>query len=271
MGIAPRFDRYLGILGLAAGPPDLEHLNALVATQLVRVPFENVSKLYLKKRFGATSAPALEQHLDGIERFRFGGTCYANNPHFFALLRQLGYDVTLCGADMSHPDVHVVSIVCLEGREHLVDVGYGAPFYGPLPRDLASDFEIRFGDCRYLLSPRDAAGRSRLTVLRDGRDLHGYLAKPAPREIGEFQAVIADSYRDTATFMNAVVVERFFPDRSVRIHNLSVTGSTPDGAITTRLQDRDQLVQAIETHAGIPADVVREATEGVRLDADIYG
>jgi hypothetical protein len=76
--------RYLGILGLAAGAPDLEHLRALVAAQLMRVPFENVSKLYLKKRFGATSAPTLEQHLDGIERFRFGGTCYANNPHFYA-------------------------------------------------------------------------------------------------------------------------------------------------------------------------------------------
>ena len=271
MGMPQPFGRYLGILGLAAGPPDLEHLRALVAAQLMRVPFENVSKLYLKKRFGAMSAPTLEEHLDGIERFRFGGTCYANNPHFYALLRQLGYDVALCGADMSRPDVHVVSIVRLGAREHLVDVGYGAPFYGPLPRDLESDFEIRFGDCRYVLSPRDEAGRSRLEVFRGGRDLHGYLAKPVPREIGEFQTVIADSYRETATFMNAVVVERFFLGRSVRIHNLSVTESTPDGATTTRLADRDALIQAIEAHAGIPADVVREATEGVRLDADLYG
>jgi arylamine N-acetyltransferase len=271
MAIAQPFGRYLGILGLAAGPPDLDHLRALVAAQLVRVPFENVSKLYLKKRFGATSAPTLEEHLDGIERFGFGGTCYANNPHFYALLRQLGYDVALCGADMSRPDVHVVSIVRLGGREHLVDVGYAAPFYGPLPRDLESDLEIRFGESRYILSPRDEAGRSRLVVSRGGRNLHGYLAKPTAREIGEFQAVIADSYRETATFMNAVVVERFFPGRSVRIHNLSLTESTPDGATTTPLNDREDLIQAIEAHAGIPADIVREATEGVRLDGEIYG
>ncbi len=271
MSVPEPFARYLGLLGLAAGPPDLEHLNALVAAQLMRVPFENISKLHLKKRSGATSPPTLEEHLDGIERFRFGGTCYANNPHFFALLRQLGYDAALCGADMSRPDVHVVTIVRLGGREHLVDVGYGAPFYAALPRDLASDFEIPFGDCRYILKPQDEAGRSRLTALRGDGELHGYLAKPAAREIGHFRDVMADSYRETSTFMNAVVVARFFPGRSVRIHNLSLTESTAAGATTTPLEDRDALIQAIEAHAGIPADIVREATEGVRLDGDIYG
>jgi arylamine N-acetyltransferase len=271
MEIAEPFGRYLGILGVAAGPPDLDRLSSLVAAQLVRVPFENVSKLYLKKRHGAKSAPTLEEHLDGIERCRFGGTCYANNPHFYALLRRLGYDVALCGADMSRPDVHLVMIVRLGGREHLVDVGFAAPFYGPLPRDLESDLEIRFGETRYVLSPRDEAGCSRMTVSRGGRRVHGYLAKPKARELGEFQTVIAESYHETATFMNAVVVERFFPGRSVRIHNLSLSESTPDGATTTRLADRDDLVQAIEAHAGISADIVRQATEGVRLDGDIYG
>jgi arylamine N-acetyltransferase len=270
MATARSFDRYLAILGVAATPPAPDHLTRLVGAQLVRVPFENVSKLYLRKRFGATSAPSLDEYLDGIERCRFGGTCFASNPHFYRLLRHLGYDVTLCGADMSRPDVHVVSIVRLQGREYLVDVGYAAPFFEPLPRDLATDHEIRFGACRYVLAPQDCRARSRLTVFRHGQEIHGYQARPEPREIGHFREVIAASYRDAATFMNAVVVERFFPGRSVRIHNLSLTESTSDRASVTRLADRDELIQAVERHAEMSADIIRAAVEGVTLEGDLY-
>ena len=271
MGTARSFDRYLAVLGRAPTSPRVDALTRLVSAQLMRVPFENISKLYHRRRFGATTTPGLEDYLAGIEQHGFGGTCYANNPHFYALLRHLGYDVTLCGADMSRPDVHVVSIVRLEGREYLVDVGYAAPFYTPLPRDLESDLEIRFGLCRYVLSPRDSEGRSRLRMIRDGDPVHGYLVKPDARAIEDFDGVIRESYRETATFMNAVVVERFFPGRSVRIHNLTVTESTADGATTTRLADRDELTQAIDHHAGMPVDVVREAIGGVSLEGDIYG
>lgn len=124
------------------------------------------------------------------------------------------------------PDVHVVSMVRLEEREWLVDVGYAAPFFEPLRRDLDTEYEIRFGSCRYVLMPRDRRGCSRLQLFPAGELVHGYLAKPEPRSIGHVEGVIRDSYRDSATFMNALVVERFFPGRSVRIHNLTLTEST---------------------------------------------
>jgi arylamine N-acetyltransferase len=267
---AKTFERYLSILGIEAAPPSLDHLSALVRAQLTRVPFENISKLYLRKTQGASYIPSLEQHLDGIERFSFGGTCYANNPYFYELLRHLGYDIKLCGADMSKPDVHVVSIVRLAGRECLVDVGYGAPFYEPMERGLDRDHEIIFGRNRYVLHPQDGRGRSRMDHFRDGRLIHGYVAKPEPREINHFDEVIRHSYSDAATFMNVVVIERFFPDRSLRFHNFTLTESTSDGAITTRLADRQELIDAVEHHVGISADIVREAVEGIALEADIY-
>ena len=90
------------------------------------------------------------------------------------------------------------------------------------------------------------------------------------RQIEHFKDVIRDSYSDEATFMNVVVIERFFPDRSVRIHNFTITESTPEGALTTRLTDREELAAAIEHHVGIPADIVREAVEGIALEAGIY-
>jgi arylamine N-acetyltransferase len=270
MADAKTFERYLSILGIEAAPPSLDHLHRLVRAQLTRVPFENISKLFLKKTRGASYIPSLEEHLDGIERFSFGGTCYANNPNFYELLRFLGYEVTLCGADMSRPDVHVVSMVDIEGRQYLVDVGYGAPFYEPMKRDLDRPHEIRFGSNRFVLEPQDSAGRSLMTMFRDGLPTHGYTAKPAPRSIGDFEEVIRDSYRESATFMNVLVVERFFPGRSVRVHNFSLTESTPDRATTTRLTDHDELIDAVEHHIGIPADIVREAIEGIALESDIY-
>ncbi len=203
-------ERYLRLLGVPARAPSLAALDELVRAQLTRVPFENVSKLH-RRRAGLRELPDLERHLDGVERHHFGGTCYPNNLHLHGLLAELGYDVRLCGADMTKPDVHLACIVTVDGHEHIVDGGYGAPFLAPLPRDLDRDHVIELGRERYVLRPQDAAGRSRLDLYRDGVLQHGYLLKPEPRRIEEFAAVIADSFRDDATFMNALVAVRFFP------------------------------------------------------------
>ena len=264
------FHRYLEILGVESASPSLDHLHRLVRAQITRVPFENISKLYLKKTRGAAYIPSLEGHLDGIERYNFGGTCYANNPYFAQLLRHLGYDVTICGADMSRPDVHVVSVIRLGGGEYLVDVGYGAPFFKPMPRDLNHKHEITFGRNRYALHPQDETGQSRMDHFRNGELIHGYVVNPSPREIDHFAEIARESYSDAATFMNVVVVERFFANRSVRFHNFNLTESTPEGAITTQLASRDELVDAIEHHCGIPADIVRDAIADIALEADIY-
>src|SRR5512146_169462 len=129
--------RYLDVLGVTATDPSYDGLAELVAAHVTRIPFENVSKLYYKKNLGLTSPPPIELYLDGIEQYHFGGTCYSNNLYLNALLASLGYNVKLCGADMSAPDVHIVSMVRVDGREYIVDAGYGAPFLAPLPRDLA--------------------------------------------------------------------------------------------------------------------------------------
>ncbi len=264
------FERYLSILGIEQEEPSLDHLHRLVRAHLIRVPFENISKLFLKKTQHASFIPSLEKHLDGIEKFNFGGTCYANNPYFAELLRHCGYDVDLCGADMTRPDVHVVSMVRLEEQNYLVDVGYGAPFYGPMLLDLEREHEIVLGENRYLLHPRDKQGRSRMDQLRDGKPIHSYLAKPEPREIDDFAEVIRDSYSDAATFMNVVVVERFFPDHSLRFQNFDLRESTPDATTITRLPDKEELAEAIAHHCGFPGEMVREAIADIALEADIY-
>jgi arylamine N-acetyltransferase len=117
-------DRYLAILGVARREPSLEALRELVAAHLTRIPFENISKLYYRKRLGLVNLPAIRLYLDGIDKYHFGGTCYANNYHFNLLLRSLGYEAKLCAADMKTPQVHALNLIMIEGREYLADTGY---------------------------------------------------------------------------------------------------------------------------------------------------
>ncbi len=213
--------------------------------------------------------PNLARFLDGIERHRFGGTCYSNNFHFHGLLAHLGYRVSLCGADMSAPDVHVVNTVSLAARQYLVDVGYGAPFLSPLPLDLGHDQEVRWGSERYVLKPRDAAGRSRVELHRDGLLRHGYQVNPLPRRIREFESIIAASFDKNATFMNALLLVRFSPGRSLTLRNLTLSEARKGRSSVTQIPGPDALPAVIEQHFGIQQGITRLALEGVDLTANV--
>jgi len=232
-----------------------------VAAQLTRVPFENISKLYNRKHHDLVDLPPLQLYLEGIERYHFGGTCYSNNFHFYSLLASLRYAVKLCAADMRTPDVHVVIMVTVDGRDYLVDAGYGAPFLSPMPRDLATDYVVELGRDRYVLRPQDDNGRSRLEMYRDGHLKHGYLAKPAPRRIEEFRHAIAGSFRPDATFLNSLLLTRFYSDRAVMIHNWTLIESHGSESIVRSLASRDQLIAQVEEHFGMPRRIVAEAVK----------
>jgi arylamine N-acetyltransferase len=249
--------RYLGVLGVSRKPPRFDALKELVLAQMLRAPFENVSKLYYRKRMGLCDIPDIQTYLNGIEQYHFGGTCYSNNYYFYLLLTSLGYAVKLCGADMNSPDAHLALMVLVDGRDYLIDVGYAAPFLSPLPRDLTEDYMVVLGRDRYVLKPQDADGRSRLELYRDGKLKHGYLVKPIPKRIEDFS--IADSFRADATFMNALLLVRFYPDYSLAIHNLTVIESFGTTSRRYGLNRRDELGQVVEGHFGIPQDIVMEA------------
>jgi N-hydroxyarylamine O-acetyltransferase len=258
--LAPEFvRRYLSALGVAQQEPALRVLRELVAAHLTHVPFENISKLYNRKRYVLTGLPSIQLYLEGIERYHFGGTCYANNFHFYSLLAALGYHVKLCAADMRTPDVHAVILVTVDGREYLVDAGYGAPFLSPMPRDLATDYVVELGRDRYILKPQNANGCSRLEMYRDGQPKHGYLAKPAARSVEDFRQVIAESFRLDATFLNSLLLTRFYSDRAVMIHNWTLVESQGSESMVRPLASRDQLVAAVEEHFEMPRAIVADA------------
>ena len=263
-------ERYLSLLGIQRRKPSIDALNELVEAQMLKVPFENVSKLYYRKHNNLQDLPGLELFLDGIERYHFGGTCYSNNFYFNQLLVNLGYQVRLCGADMLNPDVHLVSVVTSEQREYLVDVGYAAPFLTPLPRDLSTDYIIFLGRDRYVLKPQDTSGRSRMELYRNGSLKHSYLVNPVPRQIKEFNRVIADSYRDNSTFMNALLLVRFFPDRAIILHNLTLIESRGTISKSQNLTSREEMVQATHEYFEIPEEFTKEVMNDIEQFGDAW-
>lgn len=262
--------RYLALMGVSECEPNLDALTEIVRAHLIRVPFENISKLYRWKTSGLHGLTDFTLFLDGIERYHFGGTCYANNYHLNQLLTALGYDVLLCGAAMSRPDVHIVNIVRDGGKEYIVDVGYAAPFLEPLPRDLSADYVVSLGTDRYVLSPKDATGHSRLTLFRDGAAHHGYLVNPMPRSIGEFSGVIADSFRPDATFMNAVLLVGFSAEGSTVLHNMTYIESKGNTATRISLKTTDELIAAIEKYFAIPRFISTVALDGLVMSRDAW-
>src|ERR1035438_2674808 len=103
------FQRYLRLLGIVGRPSGLDGLRTLVRWHLAAVPFENISKLLLVDRERTGRVTTLTEFLDGIEYSDLGGTCYTNNPYLTELLRDLGYDADLLGADIDRKSTRLNS------------------------------------------------------------------------------------------------------------------------------------------------------------------
>ncbi|HWR84282.1 MAG TPA: arylamine N-acetyltransferase [Candidatus Deferrimicrobium sp.] len=261
------FDRYLNLLGVARTAPSWEALAELTSAHLIRIPFENVSKIHRARVQGIRRVPSLEEYLDGVEYCNFGGTCYANNYFLHVLLDHLGFTVRLCGADISvngaPPDGHMVNVVTVGGKEAIADVGYGAPFWQPIPLHGATDVIIRFGSEKYVLKPRDGAGNSRMELYRENQLRHGYVLKPAAKRVADFSDVIARSYSADAPFLNRLVLIRFFKDRALTIRNHTLTEMSVSESHSSDMRTPDDIAGAVVRHFGISASIISEVLESL--------
>ena len=262
------FDKYLRLIGVEAAVPSYELLCRIVKAHLIKIPFENISKLLLKNR-ERNNIPTLSEFLDGIEKHNFGGTCYTNNYYLNLLLDYVGFDIKLCGADMKNPDVHLISIVNIDGHEFIVDCGYAAPFYKPIPRELQTDYIISFGEEKYIVKPKDENGNTKVEQYINDKLQHWYTAKAQPRNIDEFKKVIEDSYADDATFMNALRITRFTESGSLALKNLALTETIGTGSRTVKIK-RNEIPAVVREKFGMPENLVMEALESLKELKDIY-
>ena len=120
--------------------PSAETLRNLQVAHLLSVPFENLSI--------HTHEPIVlndEALFHKIVERRRGGFCYECNGLFAALLRALGFDVSMLSAEVakagggfSQPFDHMTLMVKLE-ETWLVDVGFGDSFLEPLKMDNSTE------------------------------------------------------------------------------------------------------------------------------------
>jgi len=237
--------RYLRLLGIEGTPSGLAGLREIVGKHLYRVPFENVSKLLLFGREGTGRVTTISEFLDGIEHYDLGGTCYTNNPYFAELLRDLGYDADLFGADMSKPNVHTVIRVRIGGVAWHVDVGFAAPFRQPIRLDQLP-CEIAHGNDRYVLDGDE------VSVYSGGERQYGYVAHGPPRSTEFFRPVIMDSYNRNQTFMNCLRITRFFEEYTVELRNRTLIRYRGDQSSHTTLGSLAELRSALATEFALP-------------------
>ena len=163
--------------------PTLGSLRALHRAHLLAVPFEN-----LDIHLGREIVLDEERLLDKIVRRRRGGFCYELNGLFAALLRQLGFQVTLLSAGVTRGNGsfgpehdHLLLRVNLD-EPWIADVGFGDSFLEPIR--LATGEQIDHGH-GYRLDPD--GDRLVLLARRDGENWsaqHSFTL--SPRELSEF-------------------------------------------------------------------------------------
>jgi arylamine N-acetyltransferase len=254
------YARYLRLLGFDQMPSGLDGLRLLVRRHLFRVPFENVSKLLLFAREGAGRPRTLTEFLDDIEYRDLGGTCHSCNPYLAGLLRHLGYDAHLLGADMTKPNQHTCIRVHLDGVPYHVDVGYGGPFREPMRLDrLPHDFQE--GALRYLFDHNRHEDVYEMKVLAGEERRHGYLVHGPPQELAFFHENILGSFAATQTFMRCLRLVRVFEDHSVELVDRKLMVRTGTQEMQTELKTIEELQSTVATQLAMPRCPIANAVE----------
>jgi arylamine N-acetyltransferase len=251
------FDKYLKILKLKRKDPSIEYLTELVTSHITKIPFENISKLYYFKTKNLNKLINFDQYLFGIDKHNFGGTCYSNNYYFNQLLNNLGFEALLCGADMNILDAHLISIVVLNNKQYLIDVGYGAPFFNPIPLDLKEEYTINFGNETYLIGPKDSKGHSELKYFIKNKFNHGYIIKPVNRSITEFEGVINKSFQKSSPFLNRITAINFSVNSSIAIRNYSMFITNSKNVKKIDLLSKNHIIENIVQNFNIDYDIVK--------------
>jgi arylamine N-acetyltransferase len=252
--------RYLRLLGVEEPVSGLSGLERIVMAHVCRVPFENVSKLLLIGREGAGRVTRLDDFLDGIEYQDMGGTCYSSNPFLVQLLRALGYDADLLGADMSAPNVHTVIRVRLDGAEWHVDAGYGGPFRRPIRLDSLPETLVS-GDLRFVFY-RSADNDVELSLMRGETRLHGYVVHGPARSFEFFHPIILDSFLPGQHFMTNLRLIRHFEDgRAAELLNSTLTLHRDGESRVLELRNSAELRSVVVDELAMPRCPIEEAVD----------
>ncbi|MEU7896935.1 arylamine N-acetyltransferase [Nonomuraea sp. NPDC049152] len=245
---------YLRRLGLESAPPSVDHLRALHAAHVERVPYEAL-EIWLDRPTTVEPAESAARILSGR-----GGYCYHLNGALSALLAALGYEVTRhVGGVQNHgtePGVtgnHLVLTVRLPSSdgpdEWLVDAGLGDALHEPLP---LVEGRYRQGPFEYGLRPSEVAPGG----WRFDHDPRGSFVgmdfgmKPA--EMSEFEAMHEElSTSPTSGFVRVATLNRRDASGVDILRGLVLTRIGADGGGSTTMESAADYFHALEDVFGL--------------------
>ena len=240
--------------------PDLAALRELQDRHLRSVPFENLS-IHL----GEPIELAEDALVDKVVRRRRGGFCYELNGAFGALLKALGYRVSLLSAQVCNaegepgaPFGHLALRVDLD-RPWLVDVGFGTFSQYPLNLTERGPQPDPAGEFRLAEVDADA-----VDVFCDGKP--EYRLELLPRRLKDFgptcwyQQTSPDSH-----FTRTLVCSMVTPEGRVTLSGRTLIRTGKGERIERELGDAEVL-PAYREYFGIELEYLQTTQPPVRLD-----
>jgi N-hydroxyarylamine O-acetyltransferase len=250
-------DAYLARIG--AGRPERAGADALRDLQLrhlLSVPFENLS-VHLGEPLVLADGPLLEK----IVGARRGGFCYELNGAFAALLRGLGFGVTLLqarvfgdGGRLGIPYDHLALRVETEDGTGpwLADVGFGDHSHRPLLLDERGDQPDPAGTFRLV-----EAGDGDLDLLRDGK--RQFRLDTRPRELADFEAGAWYHRTSPAShFTKSLVCSLFTEDGRITLSGRKLVTTMGGERQERPLETDEEVLAAYRKHFGLDLDRVPE-------------
>ena len=232
-----------------AGPlvPGAETLRLLQLAHLRTVPFENLSI-----HSGEPIVLNDEALFDKVVNRRRGGFCYELNGLFAALLRALGFDVTMLSARVANAEGifgpefdHMTLMVALDDR-WLVDVGFGDSFLEPLRLD-EENTQIQGNNSYRLVREEEFLVLKQQSGDDAWKSQYRFTLKPC--KFSDYAEMC--SYHQTSPqshFTSARICSRATPEGRISLSDLRFITTTLDG------KRRERILTNPEEYATILRD-----------------
>ena len=230
--------------------PDAKTLRDLHRAHLYSVPFENLD-ISLGRQIRCEEARFLHK----VVNLRRGGFCYELNGAFAALLRALGYRVSLLSARVTREDGsaspefdHLALLVELD-EPWLADVGFGDSFLEPLGPKKESEQEQPGGPFRIVPVGNVMMVQRRLAD-QNWRTLYQFTLKP--HALGDFeprcqwQQTSPDSH-----FVQQRICTRATPEGRITLSELKLIRTTHGKREERMLANEDEWHAALVEHFGV--------------------
>lgn len=224
-------------------------LTALIRAHLATFPFEN-----LDVQLGRAVSIDPDAIFDKLVTRRRGGWCFEQNGLFGRVLTALGYDVRRISAGVMRQvqgeasmGNHLALLATLEGREWLVDVGFGGILTGPLP--IAAGTEAH---APYRVGLYEIEGMWRFEERYGEGDPFSYDFTTAPADEALFAQRCQDlQTRPDSPFVQNLVVQQRQGERHVNLRGRVLIERGPEGETRELLQNAEALVERLDQRFGL--------------------